>query len=197
MPGRRIDLHTHSTASDGTTPPDVLVREAVADFAAGHADLETMTEEYVALVRGLLDDAGINYLSVAGRAKSVASFAAKAQRTVDGRPVFPDPLRDIADQVGLRVITYLHRDVAAVAQGRQEEALVRLDFPRLALAEHRAGGAPGADGGRGVEPKPALDLAGPGVALGAFLDQDRADLRLEELDARRGLIARADAGGAA
>ena len=28
MPGRRIDLHTHSTASDGTTPPDVLVREA-------------------------------------------------------------------------------------------------------------------------------------------------------------------------
>ena len=29
--------------------------------------------------------------------------------------MFPDPLRDIADQVGLRVITYLHRDVAAVA----------------------------------------------------------------------------------
>ena len=26
---RRIDLHTHSTASDGTTPPDVLVRAAV------------------------------------------------------------------------------------------------------------------------------------------------------------------------
>ena len=25
---RRIDLHTHSTASDGTTPPDVLMREA-------------------------------------------------------------------------------------------------------------------------------------------------------------------------
>ncbi len=28
MPARRIDLHTHSTASDGTTPPEVLVREA-------------------------------------------------------------------------------------------------------------------------------------------------------------------------
>ncbi|MBW3641196.1 MAG: PHP domain-containing protein, partial [Actinobacteria bacterium] len=26
----RIDLHTHSTASDGTTPPDVLVRQARA-----------------------------------------------------------------------------------------------------------------------------------------------------------------------
>ena len=31
-------------------------------------------------------------------------------------PAFPDPLSDIADQVGLRVITYLHRDVAAVAE---------------------------------------------------------------------------------
>ena len=28
MPARVIDLHTHSTASDGTTPPAVLVREA-------------------------------------------------------------------------------------------------------------------------------------------------------------------------
>ena len=30
MSARRIDLHTHSTASDGTTPPDVLAREARA-----------------------------------------------------------------------------------------------------------------------------------------------------------------------
>ena len=44
------------------------------------------TEQYVALVTALLDDAGINYLSVTGRAKTVASFAAKAARTVDGAP---------------------------------------------------------------------------------------------------------------
>ena len=30
MSARRIDLHTHSTASDGTVPPDVLVRDAAA-----------------------------------------------------------------------------------------------------------------------------------------------------------------------
>ncbi|MCW2600519.1 MAG: hypothetical protein JWM02_2348 [Frankiales bacterium] len=29
MPGLKIDLHTHSTASDGTTPPELLVREAL------------------------------------------------------------------------------------------------------------------------------------------------------------------------
>ena len=63
------------------------------------------------LVTSLLDDAGINYLSVTGRAKSVASFATKAARTVDGRPRLTDPLREITDQIGLRVITYVHSDV--------------------------------------------------------------------------------------
>ena len=41
----------------------------------------------------LLDDAGINYLSVTARTKSVASFAAKADRSVDGQRLFTDPLR--------------------------------------------------------------------------------------------------------
>ena len=56
------------------------------------AELREATERFVALVTTLLDDAGINYLSVTGRAKSVASFAAKADRTVDGVPVYSDPL---------------------------------------------------------------------------------------------------------
>ena len=45
------------------------------------------------LVTAVLDDAGINYLSVTGRAKGVASFAAKAGRVVDGVLAFPDPLQ--------------------------------------------------------------------------------------------------------
>ena len=63
MPGRRIDLHTHSTASDGTTPPDVLVREAqeagldvVAltdhDTTGGWAAAEAALPDGLALVRG-------------------------------------------------------------------------------------------------------------------------------------------------
>jgi ppGpp synthetase/RelA/SpoT-type nucleotidyltranferase len=66
-------------------------------------------------VTTLLDDAGINYLSVGGRTKSVASFAAKANRTVNGEPVYSDPLEQITDQIGVRVITYLQSDVMAVA----------------------------------------------------------------------------------
>jgi predicted RNase H-like nuclease/ppGpp synthetase/RelA/SpoT-type nucleotidyltranferase len=94
--------------------PD-LVRSAVQEFAARQPELVEVTDGYVALVTTLLDDAGINYLSVTGRAKSVASFAAKADRSVAGAPLYTDPLEQITDQVGVRVITYLHSDVAAVA----------------------------------------------------------------------------------
>jgi len=63
VPGRRIDLHTHSTASDGTTPPDLLVREArqagldvVAltdhDTTGGWAVAEAALPDGLALVRG-------------------------------------------------------------------------------------------------------------------------------------------------
>ena len=63
-------------------------------------------------------------MSVSGRAKSVASFAAKAARQIDGSPVFTDPLREITDQIGVRVITYLQPDVAAVAGLLAEQATV-------------------------------------------------------------------------
>ena len=49
-------------------------------------------EQFLALVTGILDDAGINYLSVTGRTKTVASFAEKARRTEDGVPLYTDPL---------------------------------------------------------------------------------------------------------
>ena len=69
----------------------------------------------------LLDDAGINYLSVTARTKSVASFAAKADRSVDGQRLYTDPLAEITDQVGLRVITFLRDDVSTVANLLGEE----------------------------------------------------------------------------
>jgi hypothetical protein len=75
-----------------TPEPDDPVRRAVQAYAARQPEVRAATERYVALVTTLLDDAGINYLSVTGRAKSVASFAAKADRQEDGARVFPDPL---------------------------------------------------------------------------------------------------------
>ncbi|MEO5708244.1 MAG: DUF429 domain-containing protein [Nocardioidaceae bacterium] len=117
------------------------VKQAVQAYAARQPLVQETTERYVALVTTLLDDAGINYLSVSGRAKSVASFAAKADRLVEDRPVYDDPLTEITDQVGIRVITYIHSDVSAVADlmGDQLTVLDDRDMGQETAREGRFG----------------------------------------------------------
>ena len=117
------------------------VRRAVQSFAAMQPELRDATDRFVALVTTLLDDAGINYLNVTGRAKSVASFASKADRSVDGRPLYFDPLEEITDQIGVRVITYLHSDVMAVADllGDQLTVLDDRDMGQETASEGRFG----------------------------------------------------------
>jgi ppGpp synthetase/RelA/SpoT-type nucleotidyltranferase len=95
---------------------DQPVRRAIQAYAERQPELQRMTEKYVALVTTLLDDAGINYLTVTGRTKSVASFAAKAARAEPGTAAHDDPLTGITDQVGVRVVAYLLSEVEAVAE---------------------------------------------------------------------------------
>ena len=111
----------------GTAEPTAPGGSAVREYAALHPTLLQAAEEFVQLVTAILDDAGINYLSVNGRAKSVSSFAAKAARSVDGVPTFRDPLREITDQIGVRVITYVHSDVQAVADLLADQMVIHDD----------------------------------------------------------------------
>ena len=99
-------------------------RAAAQEYADQHPALVQAADHWVALVTSVLDDAGINYLSVIGRAKSVTSFAAKAARTVDGVPAFTDPITQITDTIGVRVITYVQSDVAAVAELLDDQVVV-------------------------------------------------------------------------
>src|SRR4051812_44408120 len=114
---------------------------AVATYAAGHDDLVLAGAEAVELVTQLLDEAGINYLTVSGRTKSVASFAEKAVRTVDGVRLYTDPLREIGDQLGVRVIIYVRDDVTAVADLLADQVVVNddRDLGRETASEGRFG----------------------------------------------------------
>jgi predicted RNase H-like nuclease/ppGpp synthetase/RelA/SpoT-type nucleotidyltranferase len=116
-------------------------RSAVREYAEQQPKLRLAADQAVQLVTSILDDAGINYLSVTGRAKSVASFAAKAARTVDGRPTFADPLEEITDQIGVRVITYVLSDVQAVADLLHDQVVVHddRDMGRETASEGRFG----------------------------------------------------------
>lgn len=103
-------------------PRSAAPSPAVAEYESRRPGLVTATDHYLGLVTGLLDEAGINYLSVTARTKTVESFAAKAdRRTADGEPLFREPLVEITDLIGLRVITYLREDVATVADLLAEE----------------------------------------------------------------------------
>lgn len=102
-------------------------RRAVQAYAAGRPELVRVTDAAVERITQLLDEAGINYLTISGRTKSVASFAAKAARTADGRPVYADPLTEITDRIGLRVITYVQRDVDAAVEAIAEQHTVLTD----------------------------------------------------------------------
>ena len=52
--------------------------------------------------------------SVAGRVKTAEQFAIKAGRTRDGAPRYADPLAEIQDQVGIRVMVKFVDDIATV-----------------------------------------------------------------------------------
>jgi predicted RNase H-like nuclease len=119
-------------------PIPSIAPRAVADYEARRPALEAVTENYLQLVTAFLDDAGINYLSITARTKSVESFAAKTERTVDGRRLFSDPLVEITDQVGLRIITYLREDVDAVVTLLADEMRL-LDDRDMGLETAREG----------------------------------------------------------
>ena len=96
----------------------------VDEYAARHPALVGATRAFADLVTARLDDTGINYLSVTSRTKSIESFTAKAVRTRDGALLYQDPLTEITDQIGLRVVTYLQEDVAAVADQLADQFVV-------------------------------------------------------------------------
>lgn len=120
-------LTAYGDRETGRIVTPALRPDPAAAYAAEHSDLEAAGEDAVVLVAQVLDEAGINYLSVTGRTKSVASFTEKAGRERDGTPLYDDPLSQITDQLGVRVITYVADDVDAVAELLSEQVVVTDD----------------------------------------------------------------------
>lgn len=116
QPGSALpDAGEPETAMLADPGPIDLVNRAVRQYTHVQPQVEEAARRLTAWLTGALDDAGINYLDITGRGKGTASFAAKATRTDDGRPRYTDPLADITDQIGTRIITYVRSDVAVVA----------------------------------------------------------------------------------
>ncbi len=103
---------------DDSLRPAVIA--SVADFERTRPELEKVTAEMESLVREVLSEADDKPLFVTSRTKTVESFQEKASRMViepGAAPalLFPDPLRNLTDMVGVRVITTLPGENAQAA----------------------------------------------------------------------------------
>lgn len=116
------------------------LEDAAARYAAQFPRAESLALDYVETITGLMDDTGVNYLSVTGRAKSPSSFAEKIRRrAIEWERTDFDPFTMITDQIGVRIVTYVHNDINSVA------ALLRDNF---AVLEDRDMGEETAQQGR-------------------------------------------------
>ncbi len=116
-----------SPRTPAPTGPPAVVSDPVRKYTLSHPARVAAGDQFLAMVTSILDDAGINYLSVTGRTKTIASFAEKARRTRDGVPLYTDPISEITDTIGIRVITYVHSDVSAVADLLHDQVVVKDD----------------------------------------------------------------------
>jgi len=104
-------------STEPSKPPDQwadVYRDGMSTYEAFAHRIERLIEE-------LLQEKGLDYVQVEARAKSVDSFVAKLAR----RPgKYLDPLKDMHDLAGVRIICYYLNDVARVGALIEQEFAV-------------------------------------------------------------------------
>lgn len=98
------------------------VEAAVSEFERVRPQLEAVTADMQARIQDIFRDTDLKPLFVTARTKTVESFRDKAARVLKpaepgGVPAleFPDPLRDLHDLVGVRVIVGLPHEIRVAA----------------------------------------------------------------------------------
>ncbi|MFG3297611.1 GTP pyrophosphokinase family protein [Micromonospora chersina] len=84
-----------------------------AEYRAARGTYETFSLRLQSLIVDLLKDAGIDFIQVEARAKDVDSFVEKIGRK---GAKYQNPIQEMTDLVGLRIITYYLEDVVRVGE---------------------------------------------------------------------------------
>jgi len=77
--------------------------------------LTPVADKLSALLHGILEGQP-RIDRIAARPKSIDRFVAKAMAEADGKPKYDDPLHQIQDQIGARIITFYKDDVDRISQ---------------------------------------------------------------------------------
>jgi ppGpp synthetase/RelA/SpoT-type nucleotidyltranferase len=117
---------------------------AVERYRHARRDYDHLAEIAKRVLIETLDAAGIRIHSIEARAKTLESFAKKAALPSEAnarRPKYPDPVTEITDLAGVRIITFLPRTVEEVCRHIEQEftVLERTDKSAELLDEGRIG----------------------------------------------------------
>lgn len=97
---------------------------AIDSYKVNHASFTSFAQKLRPLLEEMLTQSGIKFHFVEARAKSVESFCEKITRP--GK-MYKDPLNEIPDIIGVRIVVYYSDDVAACGR------LVRNEFKILEM----------------------------------------------------------------
>jgi ppGpp synthetase/RelA/SpoT-type nucleotidyltranferase len=117
---------------------------AVGRFRTLRPNYELLADVAKRVLGDTLGVAGIRFHSIEARAKSLESFGKKAAKPSEvdpSKPKYQDPVREIVDLAGIRVITFLPRTVDQVCAHVQREftVLERTDKAEELLDEGKLG----------------------------------------------------------
>lgn len=120
------------TDAGSDSPPPVDIEAHAREAEAAYQRVRPLYEAFSEIVRSILGKAleskEVKVASIEARAKTVLSFAAKAsalQETDPSQPKYREPLREITDLAGVRVITFFPRTVRQVCAVVEDEFDVR------------------------------------------------------------------------
>ncbi|HEV7660231.1 MAG TPA: hypothetical protein VGO55_10330 [Allosphingosinicella sp.] len=102
----------------GGEMPNPTIEEAVSAYASQRPKYETFASELLHLLRSLLESRGLRAQTIEVRAKSIESFREKIGRSGKN---YEDPLTEIPDLCGCRIIAYYGNDVRKISEIIKEE----------------------------------------------------------------------------
>jgi ppGpp synthetase/RelA/SpoT-type nucleotidyltranferase len=90
------------------------MKEIVEFYSHNIKNYETATKKIEELIEDILKGKDIQIHSVSGRVKSLDSYLKKAEK-------YKDPKNEITDYIGIRIITYVLKDMETVSSAIKNE----------------------------------------------------------------------------
>ncbi|MGB3773433.1 MAG: GTP pyrophosphokinase family protein [Rhodococcus sp. (in: high G+C Gram-positive bacteria)] len=113
-----------------------VIHSAVEEYRTRYDHFLAATSALSAAVEKFVSDADIDVDAVEARTKSVESAAGKfARLRADGSLEFTDPLTEVTDLVGIRVITYLTSDIDRVVDAIADKFVLLKTIDKSSLAQ--------------------------------------------------------------